>query len=380
MKSRLDCVREYVNSIVNRIEDAGNRRAAYVHSYGVSNYCALLALKRGLDKELATAIGLLHDIYSYKTGCTDLHSHNGADMVRVAFKHDLKDLFSEDEQTIIKSAIYHHSDKHHVHDEYDELLKDADVIQHLPFDTVYEWIRGQRLLHTLKELELPVPAITILEEEKPAATGFNSTRLADVGGALARKRVVGHKRDLDYMKIVRYFPEDKAPDEFRNGWCAALVYHCCLEAGLLLPIHAGHTAKSTPGRFGGVKGWHQWGTANGFCRYAKDGFTPQRGDIVIYEDIIPAENKAPGSTGYDHMGIVLACGPDELLVAEGNVGNRNVSDIVRRRRDDTIGCYIRIPEGYSYEGWKIDFKTGETRVEEHAGASDQVDPPQNTSI
>ena len=62
------------------------------------------------------------------------------------------------------------------------------------------------------------------------------------------------------------------------------------------------------------------------------------------------------------MGIVLSCGSDSLVVAEGNVDNKNVSDIVSRRRDAMIGCYIRIPEDYSYDGWKIDFKTGGIRI------------------
>lgn len=117
-----------------------------------------------------------------------------------------------------------------------------------------------------------------------------------------------------------------------------------------------------------MKGWLQWGTTNGFCHYEKDGFTPRRGDIVIYNNIIRPEDKYPNSSPYDHMGIVLACDSDELLVAEGNVGNKNVSDIVRRRRGDTIGCYIRIPEDYSYDGWKIDLKTGEIRVVDYAPA------------
>lgn len=83
MKSRLECVREYVNGIFDRMEDAEAKRAAYVHSYGVSQCCALLAPKRGLDLELSPPVGLLQDVYSYKTGCTALHSHNGAEMVRV---------------------------------------------------------------------------------------------------------------------------------------------------------------------------------------------------------------------------------------------------------------------------------------------------------
>ena len=45
-----------------------------------------------------------------------------------------------------------------------------------------------------------------------------------------------------------------------------------------------------------------------------------------------------------------------------------VSGIVSRRRDDTIGCYIRIPEEYSYDGWKIDFKTGEVRIVDYSPA------------
>lgn len=369
MTSRLDRVREYVNRIFDRIEDAETKRAAYVHSYGVAQCCALLALRRGPDVELATVIGLLHDIYTYKTGCTALHSHNGAEMMRVVFKSELRDLFSEEEQTIIKSAIYHHSDKEHVHDEYDELLKDSDILQHLSFDDTYEPTRGQRLLHTVKELGLPAPEITLLEKGKTPASPFNPEQVAHVAEALASKRVTGERTDPEYMKIVRYFPEDDAPEGFKYGWCAAFVYHCCLEAGLVLPIHAGHTAQTTEGsRLGGIKGWHRLGIKNGFCRYEKDGFTPRHGDIVVYDNIVPPENKAPNSGRYDHMGIVLACGPDTLVAAEGNVDNKNVSGIVTRKRDDTVGFYIRIPEDYSYDGWKIDFKTGEVRIVDYVPA------------
>ena len=309
MKSRLECVREYVNGIFDGIEDAETKGAAYVHSYGVSQCCALLALKRGLNVELATAIGLLHDVYSYKTGCTALHSHNGAEMVRVAFKHGLRDLFAEDEQTIIKSAIYHHSDKDHVHDEYDELLKDSDILQHLSFDATYGSIYVPRLLHTVKELALPAPNITLLTKEKAAVSLFDPVCAGDVAEALAGKRVTGERHDPDYMKIVRYFPEDSAPDEFKNGWCAAFVYHCCLEAGLLLPIRVGHTAmKMANSRLGGVRGWYEWGMENGFCRSEQDGFAPERGDIVIYDNVIPAENKHPNGARYDHMGITASVG------------------------------------------------------------------------
>ena len=50
-------VRAYVNSIFDPIEDVDEKRAAYIHTYGVSYCCAFLAMKRGLDLELATVIG-----------------------------------------------------------------------------------------------------------------------------------------------------------------------------------------------------------------------------------------------------------------------------------------------------------------------------------
>jgi len=89
MTDRTERVRAYVNGIFDRIENAEEKRAAYIHSYGVSHCCSLLAIKRGLDLELAAIIGLLHDVYSYKTGVITWHSQNGAEMVRVAFKNVL---------------------------------------------------------------------------------------------------------------------------------------------------------------------------------------------------------------------------------------------------------------------------------------------------
>lgn len=364
MTNRVKAIREYVNNIFDSIENSDEKRDAYIHSYGVSECCALLAAKRGLDLELATVIGLLHDVYRYKTGITAWHSQNGAEMVRVAFKYVLKDIFSDDEQTIIKSAIYHHANKDLIHDKYDELLKDSDILQRLSFDNTYGWIYGQRLLHTLKELSLPVPNITILPKERIAAQSFNKSRFADIAESLAKKRITGEKSDTDFMKIINYYPEDSVFDGLKNAWCAAFIYHCCLEAGLDLPIRVPHIAKKVANaRFNGVGGWYDWGMDNKYCHFEKDGFAPERGDIVIYNNIIPKENKEENSAWHDHIGIVLSCDNNNLIVAEGNIGNKNVSGIVERKRDKTIGCYIRIPTDYTYDGWKIDFKTGEIRVD-----------------
>jgi len=241
-------------------------------------------------------------------------------------------------------------------------LKDSDILQHLSFDTIFGWIYGQRLLNIIKELSLPKPGITILPKEKTTATLFIQSKVGDIAETLAGKRIAGEKSDAEYLNIIRYFPEETAFDELKNGWCAAFVYHCCIEAGLSLPIRVPHTAKKVANcRFAGVGAWYEWGMDNGFCYFEKDGFIPGHGDILIYNNIIPKEDKPENSAWHDHIGIVVSSDRDSLMVAEGNAGNKNISSIIKRKRDDTIGCYIRIPEDYQYDGWKTDFKTGEKK-------------------
>lgn len=156
--NRIKFVQDYVNSIFDNIIEPTERRAAYIHSYGVAQSCAFLAQQKGLDVEIATATGLLHDIYFYKTGVYSLHAHNGAEMVRVALKNQLNNLFSDERQIMIESAIYHHTDKEHRHDEYDELLKDCDTLQHYLFDVSAERYISKRLVQVAAQFN-----ITLLE-------------------------------------------------------------------------------------------------------------------------------------------------------------------------------------------------------------------------
>lgn len=188
------------------------------------------------------------------------------------------------------------------------------------------------------ELGLPVPE-NVMETNPSAATqGFDQGRLGDIAQGLAKKAIVGIKTDDDFMTIIKYYPEEAAFDELVDGWCAAFVYHCCQLGGLVLPIRA----KDAAYRFACVVGWYDWGMKMGYCLFEKDGVTPMAGDIVIFNHIIPPERKAASSAWCDHIGIVLSCTNDTLTVAEGNADNLNVSRIMLRKRDATIGCYIRI--------------------------------------
>jgi uncharacterized protein len=124
---RLKMLREYVDEELNQLPE-DRRISAAAHLYGVSLAATLLAKKRGLNPEHAAMAGMLHDLHAYKTDSYDDHAHLGAGLAQnILEKLDLTDL---EETDIICSAIYHHDDKYSVDSAMDELLKDADVIDH----------------------------------------------------------------------------------------------------------------------------------------------------------------------------------------------------------------------------------------------------------
>ena len=139
---RIEKVRHVVNTILRAQPDEEQRRFGVTHLYGVAQACALLALKRGLDAELGTISGLLHDLWARKSGDPTDHGRRGAVLAREI----LVDLgcFTESEIAIICEAIAHHSIKEQVHDVYDELLKDADVLDHFFYNVLVDPIEKER--------------------------------------------------------------------------------------------------------------------------------------------------------------------------------------------------------------------------------------------
>ena len=130
---KLKILREYVdNELLKLPED--KKVSATAHLYGVSLAATILAKKRGLDPQLAAMAAMLHDLHAYQSGSYDNHAHLGAGLAQnILEKLDLTDL---DETDAICSAIYHHDDKLVTDDSpFDELLKDADVIDHCFKDT-----------------------------------------------------------------------------------------------------------------------------------------------------------------------------------------------------------------------------------------------------
>lgn len=126
--SRLKELRNFVDAEINKIDDPDKRTSAIAHLYGVSLAATMIAKKRGLDPEIASMAAMLHDLHAYKTGSYDDHAHKGAELAREILG-ELK-LTDGAETDMICSAIYHHDDKLVTDSPMDELLKDADVIDH----------------------------------------------------------------------------------------------------------------------------------------------------------------------------------------------------------------------------------------------------------
>ncbi len=123
-------------------------------------------------------------------------------------------------------------------------------------------------------------------------------------------------------------------------WCAAFVYYCCQKAGFRFPIRpiAGLSCN-----LAGCLAWEEWAQTDPRIEYhpADDlSFQPNAGDIVLFDNVFVP-------TGHDHIGIVLECGSDYLLTAEGNVNN--LSTLLERKKDHHIRAYIRIPNHFSYK-------------------------------
>jgi len=130
--NRLDQVREAVDGVLHGLSDLEGKRCGFIHLYGVSLTATMLAAQRGFDQELASIAGMLHDLTSYETGDPTDHAPRSARRAAEILRS--LGFFTKAEVEAIASAIRHHSDKASVHGPFEELLKDADVLQHHLYD------------------------------------------------------------------------------------------------------------------------------------------------------------------------------------------------------------------------------------------------------
>ncbi len=154
--TRIDTVRKVLDEKINAIEDAELRRCAYVHLYGVGQAAAMLALKRGMGRnmaELAEIAGMLHDYTSYLVEESDDHAHRSAPYVKALLTETGE--FTEEEIEMVTQGVYNHSDKGSVNTPFDEVIKDADALQHFLRNPMEDfWFERGRVPKILEELGL----------------------------------------------------------------------------------------------------------------------------------------------------------------------------------------------------------------------------------
>ncbi len=149
--NRIETVREYIDAVLLNIPSAAKRRSGYLHLYGVSQACALIAMKRNENIELATIAGMLHDIYYYSTLDANDHAQKGAIMAREILTS--LQCFTGDEINMICTAIYHHSNKGDRFSPFDEVLIDADVMQHCLYNPLFDVAEHEKQRYEKLQLE-----------------------------------------------------------------------------------------------------------------------------------------------------------------------------------------------------------------------------------
>lgn len=98
------------------------------HHAGTVQIGRILAIKRGLDVEIAEIICVFHDIYAIVHGKYTNHARLGADIAKDMLTQS--HVFTSGEIQTITEAIANHSDKHvYTKKPYIELAKDADVFE-----------------------------------------------------------------------------------------------------------------------------------------------------------------------------------------------------------------------------------------------------------
>lgn len=97
-----------------------------IHLCTASQSARLLALKRGLDAELAASAGALHDIgLLVNKGMEKSHANNAYELAKEILREVGE--FNQEEIELIASAAAKHSEKEKQGNWLEELMKDVDV-------------------------------------------------------------------------------------------------------------------------------------------------------------------------------------------------------------------------------------------------------------
>ena len=99
-----------------------------VHAVGSGKIGYLLGLQRGLDPDLASIVATCHDYGRIVTGKQEGHAEAGYEPVRKFLAET--GLLSDEEVEIVAKATKNHSRKSEIGTAYEEIAKDADVLDY----------------------------------------------------------------------------------------------------------------------------------------------------------------------------------------------------------------------------------------------------------
>lgn len=119
-------IKDEVYQLLNEQCFGKNRKNGLEHLFSVASMSAFLAKKENLDLELASTIGILHDLSVY-VNCSSFDHANRSSMLAKKILID-SNLFNDLEIEIITTAIKNHSAKEKIDDQYSELIKNADLL------------------------------------------------------------------------------------------------------------------------------------------------------------------------------------------------------------------------------------------------------------
>ena len=166
--------------------------------------------------------------------------------------------------SVILRSIFYQEDRHRAHGPYEEIIKDAILLQ------LYFHSTGNNLSNTDTRrlqnvfIELGIPEGNVNAESNVDTETLNRNTedrrlmLADFAETLAGQNIVGVPEDERYREICKYWPDSDIYKVLKENWCAAFVYYCCMQVGLLLPIRYPNRMY----RLAGVGAWLDWAQAD----------------------------------------------------------------------------------------------------------------------
>ena len=149
--NRIEQLREYIDEMLLHKKDTFDMRCAYVHLYGVSLFCGMIAKKRNANVELAIMTAMLHDLYSYLTEGEPLiedkalKSQKDAEVARDIL--DKLNITTADETDIICKAVCYRGAGEY--SELGQILLDANLLQHAYYNPLLPVKYGKERLEML---------------------------------------------------------------------------------------------------------------------------------------------------------------------------------------------------------------------------------------